>query len=510
MSNIYSWIEAHERFKPEKIAIVDEQQTYTYAQLAASINTSARMLKHQLRIGRGDRLAYLGLNGIEFISLLFACARLGAIFVPLNWRLETPEYDYILANASPKALIVTSDFNHQVASLNEAYPDCRFVLQGAEQDHWESYAVLQDASDVSEDSYNTHVELQAPLLIVYTSGTTGRPKGAVLTQEAMFYNALNSQHMHDMTSNDTILTVLPMFHVGGLNIQTLPALYVGATVILHQRFDPEKTLAAISEQQPSLTVLVPATLSAILNSPQWHTTSLSSLRSITTGSSLVPAQLIETISSRGLPVQQVYGLTETSPIAVYQTAEQAKGRSHSTGMAALHCHLRIVAADGVESPHGHVGRVLIKGPNILFEYWGNPQATAAALDNGWFDTGDLGHLDEDGHLVIDDRAKDMIISGGENIYPAELEGHLHNIDGVLEAAVVGRPDAKWGETPVAMVVLEHNSVLDKDTILKSFIGQLARFKHPNEVMFLPKLPRNVMGKVQKFVLREMILTSATK
>ncbi len=512
MPNISSWIEAHARFKPEKLAIVDQQQDYTYAQLAAAIATNARVLKHQLRVGRGDRVAYLGLNGIEFISLLFACARLGAIFVPLNWRLETPEYDYILADASPKVLIVTNDFKLQVETLNDAHLDCCFVMQNSSDHHqsWKCLFTLQQATATSEDSYNAQVDLHAPLLIVYTSGTTGHPKGAVLTQQALFYNALNSQHMHDMSSSDTILTVLPMFHVGGLNIQTLPALYVGATVILHPRFDPQQTLATIQHQKPSLTVLVPATLSAIVSLPQWNTTDLSSLRSITSGSSIVPPSLIDTVMKRGLPVQQVYGLTETSPIAVYQTLDQATTKFHSTGVPGLHCQMKLVDQGNINVLHGQVGRILIKGPNVLFEYWGNPQATATALNEGWFDTGDLGHLDPDGHLVVDDRAKDMIISGGENIYPAELEVHLHSLDGVLEAAVVGQEHPRWGETPVAIVVLEAGSTLGKGAILQSFNGQLARFKHPSEVIFLPTLPRNVMGKVQKFVLREMILTPPIK
>ena len=520
MSNISSWIDAHARFSPNKVAVIDQQQQYTYADLADAIGTNARMLKHSLRVGRGDRVAYLGFNSIEFISLMFACARLGAIFVPLNWRLETPEYHYILSDASPKALIVTPDFKNQVETINDAHPNCWFVLEDTQltevnsgtsrSESWLSYSDLQQSCDINASGYNARVDLNSPVLIVYTSGTTGHPKGAVLNQKALFYNALNSQHMHDMSSGDTILTVLPMFHVGGLNIQTLPALYVGATVVLHARFDPEQTLAAIHYHKPSLIVLVPATLSAMLALPQWHTTDLSSLRSVTSGSSLVPIDIIEAVAKRGLPVQQVYGLTETSPIAVYQTAEQAKTRFRSTGVAALHCHMKLQGQDGVPVSHGSVGCILIKGPNVLLEYWGNPEATAQALDNGWFDTGDLGHLDHDGHLIVDDRAKDMIISGGENIYPAELEVHLNCLEGVLEAAVVGRKDPKWGETPIAIVVLSPNSVLDKNLILKSFSGQLARFKHPSEVIFMPKLPRNVMGKVQKFLLREMIHTEVLK
>jgi fatty-acyl-CoA synthase len=522
MSNIASWIDAHARFTPDKLALIDQHNQYTYAQLAHLIHTNARMLKHQLGIGRGDRLAYLGLNSVEFLCLMFACARLGAMFVPLNWRLATPEYEHILTDARPKALVVTSDFKHQVESLNNAHPDCRFIIQSADQnadqsadqsqdqnhdhkDHaWNNYAGLLQQTSNEQDDYNPHVDLNCPLLIVYTSGTTGLPKGTVLSQNALFYNALNSLHMHDMTSADRILTVLPMFHVGGLNIQTLPALYVGATVILHARFDPTHTLDAIAKQEPSLTVLVPATLMAIMALPQWENTNLSSLRSITTGSSVVPAGLIEPILKRGLPVQQVYGLTETSPIAVYQRIEQALTRPGSTGLTALHCQMQLLGESGETVPKGQVGHILIKGPNVMFEYWGNPKATAQALNDGWFNTGDLGHLDHEGHLVVDDRAKDMIISGGENIYPAELEVHLHGLEGVVEAAVIGRDDPKWGETPIAIVVLAADSTMDKAAILASFKGQLARFKHPSEVVFLPSLPRNVMGKVQKFHLRRML------
>jgi len=516
MPNISKWIDAHARFTPNKMALIDQHQQYTYAQLASLIHTNARMLKHQLGIGRGDRLAYLGLNSVEFLCLMFACARLGAIFVPLNWRLATPEYEHILTDARPKALVATADFKHQVESLNSGHPDCRFILQGtnllenpsqSKDQYWSNYAALLKQTNAEQDDYNPHVELSCPLLIVYTSGTTGLPKGAVLSQNALFYNALNSLHMHDMTSADRILTVLPMFHVGGLNIQTLPGLYVGATVILHARFDPDLALEAIAKQKPNLTVLVPATLAAVLSLPQWSGTDLSSLRSITTGSSVVPPGLIEPILKRGVPVQQVYGLTETSPIAVYQRIDQALTRPNSTGLAALHCQMQLVAESGEEVPTGQVGRIRIKGPNVMFEYWGNPKATAQALNNGWFDTGDLGHLDFEGHLVVDDRAKDIIISGGENIYPAELELHLHALEGVAEAAVIGKADPKWGETPIAIVVIAEGSSLDMDAILASFKGQLARFKHPSEIVFLPSLPRNVMGKVQKFHLRQMIKQS---
>jgi fatty-acyl-CoA synthase len=504
MHNISQWIQTHASFTPHKVAIIDGQQSYTYGELEQLVSQHARLLKHQMRIGRGDRVAYLGFNSIEFLCLVFACARLGALFIPMNWRLTTPEFDHILQDASPSVVLCSKDFSQQLEPLREQHPDCRFVAQNFSNDGWLNLPdMLRLATEGKPDDQNPHVDLNSPLLIVYTSGTTGLPKGAVLTQDALFHNALNSVHMHDMCSNDRILTVLPMFHVGGLNIQTLPALYQGATVILHDRFDPLRTLESIRDDQPSLVVLVPATLQAILDQPNWQDY-LASLRSIATGSSVVPNVLIEPFHRIGLPVQQVYGLTETAPIAVYQRADQALLKTGSTGLPGLHCNMQLVNNQGDEVADGDIGHIRIKGPNVMFEYWGNPQATAKALHNGWFDTGDMGYRDADGHLVVADRAKDMIISGGENVYPAELENLLLSMPGIRDAAVVGRDDKKWGESPVAVVVLEAGNTLASDDILNYFHGRLARFKHPREVIFMEDLPRNVMGKVQKFRLRDMI------
>ncbi len=504
MHNISQWIQTHASFTPDKLAIIDEHHSYTYGELEQLVSQHARLLKHQMRIGRGDRVAYLGFNSIEFLCLVFACARLGALFIPMNWRLTTPEFDHILEDASPSLVVCSSRFSQQLEPLREQHPDCRFVAQNFSHPGWLSLpSMLHLAKDEQRDDENPHVDLNSPLLIVYTSGTTGLPKGAVLTQNALFHNALNSAHMHDMCSQDRILTVLPMFHVGGLNIQTLPALYKGATVILHDRFEPLRTLESIRDDKPSLVVLVPATLQAVLDQPNWQTY-LSSLRSISTGSSVVPETLIAPFHAIGLPVQQVYGLTETAPIAVYQTAAQALLKSGSTGLPGLHCDMQLVDNQGDAVVDGDIGHIRIKGPNVMFEYWGNPQATAKALHNGWFDTGDMGYKDTDGHLVVADRAKDMIISGGENIYPAELENVLHSMPGVRDAAVIGRHHEKWGETPVAVVIVQAGHELTSAEILAYFDGRLARFKHPREVIFMDELPRNVMGKVQKFRLRSMI------
>ena len=495
------WIERQADFHPEKVAIRFEDRAITYTEFRDQIRAIARALKHELGVGRGDRVAFLGYNSPEFLALLFATARLGAMLTPLNWRLAAPEHDFILSDAGASVLFVEADFCDHAETLKSHHPDCRFVAVDFHRIGWIG---LDELATAEGDDRNSHVDYSAPHLIVYTSGTTGRPKGAVLAQNALLWNAINSIHLHDMTGDDIVLTVLPLFHVGGLNNQTLPAFHAGATVILHPRFDPALTLAAIETQQPTLMVLVPATIQAVINQPEWPTTDIASLRSMTTGSSVVPRHLIEAFHARGVPVLQIYGATETSPIAAYLRADDAARKLGTTGKAALHAEVRIVTDDGTIAGPCTPGEIQVRGPNVMLEYWGNAAATAESLRDGWFLTGDIGEWDEDGFLIVKDRKKDVVQSGGENIYPAELELILHEIDGVAEAAVVARADDRWGEVPVAVIVPESGRTLDQATIISAFDGRLARFKHPRDVVFRDDLPRNAMGKVLKYELKEMI------
>jgi fatty-acyl-CoA synthase len=309
-----------------------------------------------------------------------------------------------------------------------------------------------------------------------------------------------SQHMHDMTARDHVLTVLPLFHVGGLNIQTTPALQLGATVTLHPRFIPDDTLSAIAADRPTLTVLVPSTIQALLQHPLWQRCDLSSLRAISTGSTLVPQGLVDEVQSRGVPVLQVYGATETSPIAVY-TRLDGCAPPLSTGLPGLLCEARIVDDAGRSVPAGEPGEIEVRGPNVLTEYWCNEAATREALHDGWFRTGDIALRDRNGCFTIHDRKKNMIVSGGENIYPAEIERVLLEHPSVAEAAVIGVPDPRWQEIPVAYVVPRVPVTADE---LRSYLrSQLARFKVPREIEFVTELPRNALGKVQHFLLRDM-------
>ncbi|MEA2929278.1 MAG: fatty-acyl-CoA synthase, partial [Hyphomicrobiales bacterium] len=456
----------------------------------------------ELGVGRGDRVAILSLNHPDYLVLLYACARLGAMLVPLNWRLAVPEQAFILTDAAVKALVLEKGFAAVIEPLKQELPDARIV--GLDFEGSASFDGLLAAG--SGDGRNLHADLSSPLLIVYTSGTTGRPKGAVLRQEALVWNAVMSQHMHDMTAADHVLSVLPLFHVGGLNIQTTPALQIGATVTLHPRFAPDSTLDAFTRDAPTLTVLVPATMQAVIEHPYWPATDISCLRALTTGSTQVPQGLVDAFTMRGVPVLQVYGSTETCPIAVY-TRVGGDQRAGSTGLPGLVCEARVVDDAGAEAAPGLEGEVVVRGPNVFFEYWGDAAATQEALRAGWYHSGDIGTRDSDGHFFIRDRKKNMIISGGENIYPAEIERVLAAHPEVAESAVIGRADPKWQEVPVAYVVRRAGCSVDARALEAHLLTQLARFKVPREYTFVESLPRNAMGKVQHFMLRERLSSS---
>jgi fatty-acyl-CoA synthase len=494
-------IARHAAFSPHKPALIFEGEVFSYRAFFERIETTARALAAEFGVRRGDRVAILSLNRPDYLVLLYACARLGAILVPLNWRLAAAEQMFILSDAAAKVLLLEQAFDGILPSLANELPDTRVVGLDFSPAQGVSFDTMLTMA--TGDGRNPHVELSCPLLIVYTSGTTGRPKGAVLRQEALLWNGVMSQHMHGLTSEDHVLTVLPFFHVGGLNIQTTPALHHGATVTILSRFTPDAALTTIARDRPTLTVLVPATIQAITDHPDWAATDLSSLKAISTGSQIVPPHLIERFVSRGVPVLQVYGSTETCPIAVYTRLGGDLSRNGSTGLPGLYCEAVVVDDTGVELPPDMPGEIAVRGPNVFFEYWGNEAATREVLREGWFRTGDIGRRDADGYFFVHDRKKNMIISGGENIYPAEVERVLLEHPDVADCGVIGRPDPRWDEVPVAYVIPRAGCRADAEALKAHLLAQLARFKVPREFVFVEDLPRTALGKVQHFKLKEI-------
>ena len=490
-ADLAGWVDRWADHRRDSLAIEFEGRTTSYGQLAERIGEAAAWLA-DLGIAHGDRVAYLGPNRPEAIELVLACSWLGAIYLPLNSRLAPAEHDWILADAEPAIVVEDPTFTEHLDSLSLLCP--RAVLTADQHDY------RTDPNPTPPPRIGTSSD---PVLLAYTSGTTGRPKGALLDQRALLTNAVNGAHAHDLTSADRVLTLLPLFHVGGLNIQTLPTLHAGGAVLLHRAFDPGLWLEDVERWQPTLSLLVPATLLAVSSHPRFEATDLGALRGLMTGSSTVPEAILRPFLDRGIPVGQIYGSTETAPTALYLRFEDSFDHPRSCGKPATHCEIRIVGPDGIDVPAGQGGELWVKGENILREYWRNPEATAEAIVDGWFRTGDIGHV-EDEFFHIDDRSKDVIISGGENVYPAELENVLADYDQLAEAAVIGQPDELWGEVPLVVAVAAPGATRDDQAVFDLFNGRLARFKHPKGIRWVDSLPHNAMGKVQKHILRAQL------
>ena len=490
---IDSWISGHARFDPEKPAIRFDGGTLNYAQFAAQIDRTAAVLTGTFGLRHGDRIAFYGMNSPEVFVLLFAAARLGLILVPLNWRLAVPELRFIASDCAPRLLFCDQRFERNGTAIAAKLDGCQVVSISAAHESLPTLDALRKSAD-PEGLPIQPVRTSDPLLIVYTSGTTGSPKGAVLTQDAMRCNAQMAQHAYDMTANDHILNVLPLFHVGGLAIQPLPGLSLGATVTLHEKFDPALVVRSLAEDGITLINTVPTVLKAMVEAPGWEDADLTSLRAVSIGSTDVPVELIEKIHARGIPLVQIYGATETGPIAIYQRIAAAFETVGSIGRTGLCCETRLVDAEGRDVPDGENGEIWIRGQNVLTRYWNNSEATEANIVEGWFRTGDVARRDDKGDFWFADRIKHVIISGGENIYAAELERVLRGQEAIREVSIVGRKDDKWGEVPVAVVVPD-DAALTREQVLAAYDGRLARFKHPKDVVFVEALPRNAMGKV---------------
>jgi fatty-acyl-CoA synthase len=496
VSNYFGeFIQVWAQQRPDRAAIHFRGEDFSYAWLENQVRHATRWLGER-RVGHGDRVAYLGFNHPLMLVLLFALARRGAILVPLNYRLTAHEHSQQLLDSEPVFLLADEHFYDHAQSLGTAVTALAELNDMREPRDQDLTAALASEGRFDDD-----------LLLVYTSGTTGTPKGAVLTQNALLWNSLNSIHAHDLSSEDRVLIALPMFHVGGLNILLTPALYVGATVAIEAKFDASAFLDRVQHWRPTLSLLVPATITALLNHSSWLSTDVSCFRLINTGSSIVPKALLEAWHQRGIPAAQVYGSTETAPIAIYLRKEDTTRKLGSAGLRAMHCEVKLLDLDGNQCAVDEVGEILVKGPNVMRLYWRNELATNESFVDGWFKTGDLAYQDSEGFYWVVGRSKDMIISGGENIYPAEIEALIMEHEAVEECAVIGLPDERWGEIPVLVVVLVAGAAQGVlgSLLQNQLTERLAKFKWPKQVQVVDKLPKTALGKIRKDELRKSLI-----
>lgn len=470
--------------------------TCDFAKFWRRVERVTAHLQSRWHVQPGERVAWLGLNHELQLVTLLACARIGAVFMPLNYRLAVAELQQVLQDATPTLLIHDSLHDPVAKTLS---------LPGLRRSHLDALIESPSPRGLPLPA----VTGDAPVLLVYTSGTTGQPKGALHTQNNLLANARASQDAHEFMADDQVLSTLPLFHVGGLCIQTLPALLAGVTVILHARFDAQAWLQEVETSRPTLSLLVPATLRAVLDHPHWHAAQLSSLRGVMTGSSTIPVTYLQAFHDRGIPVGQIYGTTETGPVSIVLRLSQAAAHLGSAGWPHSEAQVDLRNEQGQTVATGQTGEVCIRATNVMRGYWQSDGRAGVGLQDGWFCTGDLGQRAEDGCITIVGRSKDMIISGGENIYPAEIENLLVTLPGVAECAVVGLPDARWGEVPVAVLVRSADAIgrgLTQERVLQHLQNRIARFKLPRHCVWLDRLPKSALGKVQKPALQALLQT----
>jgi fatty-acyl-CoA synthase len=497
MIHLGDWTSYWARRTPTALAIVEPNHAgparrWTYQHLDRRANRLAHALGGAGGVKRGARVAVLAHNRGEHFEVFFACAKLGALFAPLNWRLAPAELDVILADAEPSVLLYDRACAPTVAALKTPVP-LRVALDEPSAGGSTYEALLAAGSDGAAGS--SEVTLEDPLMICYTSGTTGRPKGALLAHRQMLFNSLSTELAIGLSSTDSSLVFMPLFHTGGLNCLATPLFHHGGKVVVVPSFDPERALQISAEEHITLQMGVPTIFQMLRDASGFARADLSATRTALCGGAPCPLPLIEAYRERGILFRQGYGLTEVGPNCFSLTPEDAFRKAGSVGWPNFYLRTRIVDDAGHEVQAGEVGELALSGPMVTLGYFRNPGATAEVLRDGWFHTGDLVKRDDEGYHYIVDRKKDMFISGGENVYPAEVELAIAQVAGVKEVCVIGVPDARWGEVGRAIVVAAGGASLDEKALLSALDGRLARYKIPKSVAFTDALPRNAGGKI---------------
>ncbi len=498
---------------PDREAYIDSQSglRLNFAELNSRSNRIANALLG-LGVSPGDRVAIALMNSAEFVEAYFAIAKIGGIVVPLNWRLVPDELEYILKDSGSTTLVFGAEFIDTMSDLHSRGDKTEVC-------NWIQVANTNAAGDVSDDFCKNvvrdYVSIRDAavddepvvgacddelLYIMYTSGTTGLPKGVVHSHNTSLWALFTFAASCDLRDADRYLVALPLFHVGSLVPLTLNV-YRGVTSVVMREFDPVRAWELIQEEKIGNSLLVPAMLNFMIQLPDIAQYDYSSVRWIQSGASPLPVNLIQKYADIGVDIHQIYGLTESCGPACVISAENALTKIGSTGRAFFHTEARVVDGVGDDCAPGVQGEVWISGRHVMLEYWNRPEATAETITpEGWLRTGDVASVDAEGFIYIQDRIKDMIISGGENVYPAEIENVILSHPDVAEVAVIGQPSEKWGESPLAVVVRKHDSVTAED-ILGHCDGKLGSFKLPKAVVFIDLIPRNANGKVLKRELR---------
>lgn len=484
------WILSRARLTPKKKALIDvtNDTSITYSELNERSNEWAIFFAEK-KIEKGDRVALLAANQKEVFEILFACSKLGAIFVPLNWRLSVDELNYILEDCNPKLLIYNEKFSETVSvlknvedklALNDLIPSEKKVVQ----------------------SFSTSPSETDPWLMIYTGGTTGKPKGVILTHQSIIWNAINTIISWGLTSEEVTLNYLPLFHTGGINALSVPILMIGGTVVIGDQFHAEEAVHYLNKYNCTIALFVPTMYHMMVGTEEFRTSTFPSMRVFLSGAAPCPLSIYEKFHAKGLPFKEGYGLTEAGPNNFFISSDDAITKKGSVGKPMAFNQIKLVKMDGTEAGPDEVGEILIKGKHSFKEYWNNPVETAATWKDGWLYSGDLGKKDRDGYYYIVGRKKDMIITGGENVYPLEIEHWLCEHPDVDEASVVGLADEKWGERVTAFIVLKSNRI-GKEKELKIHCSQrLAKYKIPKQFVFLQELPKTHVGKIDKKYLKE--------
>jgi len=497
----YDWISHHAGRRPEKLAIHDlaTGRKLTYAALDLRARLLARHLE-TLGLKKGDRVAILAPNCPEFFEVQFAAGKTGLVMLPLNWRLAVPELQYIMGDARPSVLVHDASFRDQALALKAACGIGHLIEIDTARPDSPYERALADASGEPGILPLTHDDM---ITIMYTSGTTGHPKGAVITHGMNFWNCVNLGVPALINPNTVQLVVLPLFHTGGLNCYANPVLHAGGTILIMRAFDPAEALRHIGDPSLGITHFfgVPAPYQFMMQHPAFPVTDLSRLQIAGVGGAPCALAILEGWAARGVPLVQGYGMTETSPSATMLDASDAVRKVGSAGKALLHTEVRIVDEAGSDVARGQIGELWTRGPNITPGYWNKPEATKNSFVGGWLRTGDAARADDEGFIYIVDRWKDMYISGGENVYPAEVENVIFQLPAVADAAVIGVPSDRWGEVGKAVVVVKPGMEISAEAVIGHCVPRLAKFKVPQSVEFVEALPRNATGKVLKRDLR---------